>query len=183
MFIVGRDTHAERDLTPEQQLASLERKRISKLHNTRVMQPLDLTPRNDPLEDLVVYVEPTKIPPTPPASELVASPVVPPPNEPRPPSPELPEYEVLQVVQEYRSTRLYAEVLVPSLSPASDLEDKRRIARAIAELEGFDSMTVYCTREARKAHYNMDFATQNPDVLVQGYLGDLERGRFRSYRD
>ena len=74
------------------------------------------------------------------------------------------------------------EVLVPSLSPATPTRERRRVARAIVELEGLQDLTLYCNREARQAHYSMEFADLHPEALIQGLLGTLERGRFKPYR-
>ncbi len=98
------------------------------------------------------------------------------------PPPEFPEYEILFQTDDPLGRRVFAEVLVPALSPRTPKRDRRRIARAIAKLEGLDDLTLYCTRQAREAHYSMDYADAHPDALARGLLGALERGRFRPYK-
>ncbi len=94
----------------------------------------------------------------------------------------LPYYEVLHVINEFDSRRIYAEVLIPSLSRDMPLKKLKQIVKAIAEHERFDSMTVYRTRLARRAHYSMEFADGHPEALAEGLVGDYERGRFKPYK-
>lgn len=98
------------------------------------------------------------------------------------PAADVPEYEILFRTDDPLGRRVYAEVLVPSLSPDTPTRERRRVARAIVELEGLQDLTLYCSREARRAHYSMEFADRHPEALVQGLLGTLERGRFKPYR-
>lgn len=95
---------------------------------------------------------------------------------------DVPEYEILFRTDDPLGRRVYAEVLVPSLSPATPTRERRRVARAIVELEGLQDLTLYCNRDARQAHYSMEFADLHPEALIQGLLGTLERGRFKPYR-
>ncbi len=102
------------------------------------------------------------------------------PERPSPP-PGFPEYEILFQTDDPLGRRVYAEVLVPALSPQTRKRDRRRVSRTIAKLEGLDDLTLYCTRQAREAHYSMDYADAHPDALARGLLGSLERGRFATY--
>lgn len=94
----------------------------------------------------------------------------------------LPEHEILFRTDDPLGRRVYGEVLVPSLSRHTPPRERRTIARAIAEFEGLDDLTLYCTLAAREAHYSMDYADQYPSALAEGLLGTLERGRFKAYR-
>ena len=102
------------------------------------------------------------------------------PERPAPP-PGFPEYEILFQTDDPLGRRVFAEVLVSALSPRTPKRDRRRVSRVIAELEGLDDLTLYCTRQAHEAHYSMDFADAHPDALARGLLGTLERGRFKPY--
>ncbi len=93
----------------------------------------------------------------------------------------LPEHEILFRTDDPLGRRIYAEVLVPSLSRHTPPGECRTIARAIAEFEGLDDLTLYCTLAAREAHYSMDYADQYPSALAEGLLGTLERGTFKPY--
>ena len=95
--------------------------------------------------------------------------------------PGFPVYEILFQTDDPLGRRVYAEVLVPALSPQTPKRDRRRVSRTIAELEGIDDLTLYCTRQAREAHYSMDYSDAHPNALAQGLLGSLERGRFKAY--
>lgn len=123
------------------------------------------------------------------SSTLVATALKPQPARPsarvadRPRPGHLPEYELLHAAREYGSQKLYAEVLVPSLSPQSPVEERKQIMTEIAAFEGFESGTLYCTRQAREAHYSMDYADRHPQALSQGLLGTYEGGRFKPYKD
>ncbi len=103
------------------------------------------------------------------------------PERPSPP-PGFPEYEILFQTDDPLGRRVYAEVLVTALSPRTPKRDRRRVSRKIAELEGLDDLTLYCTRQAHEAHYSMDYADRHPDALARGLLGSLERGRFKPYK-
>ena len=103
------------------------------------------------------------------------------PERPAPP-PGFPEYEILFQTDDPLGRRVYAEVLVTALSPQTPKRDRRRVSRTIAELEGLDDLTLYCTRQAHEAHYSMDYADRHPDALARGLLGSLERGRFKPYK-
>jgi len=103
------------------------------------------------------------------------------PERPSPP-PGFPEYEILFQTDDPLGRRVYAEVLVTALSPRTPKRDRRRVSRKIAELEGLDDLTLYCTRQAHEAHYSMDYADRHPDALTRGLLGSLERGRFKPYK-
>ncbi len=96
--------------------------------------------------------------------------------------PSLPAYEVLRSTDAYRSERRYAEILIPGLSPQTPLKEQARIVRAIAQREGFDSMTLYRTPEAREANYSMDYADRHPMALHDGLIGEYERGKFSPHR-
>ncbi len=98
------------------------------------------------------------------------------------PPPGFPEYEILFQTDDPLGRRVYAEVLVTALSPQTPKRDRRRVSRTIAELEGLDDLTLYCTRQAHEAHYSMDYADAHPDALARGLLGSLERGRFKPYK-
>ena len=98
------------------------------------------------------------------------------------PPPGFPDYEILFQTDDPLGRRVYAEVLVLALSPQTPKRDRRRVSRTIAELEGLDDLTLYCTRQAHEAHYSMDFADRHPDALARGLLGSLERGRFKPYK-
>ncbi len=98
------------------------------------------------------------------------------------PPPGFPKYEILFQTDDPLGRRVYAEVLVPALSPRTPKRDRRRVSRKIAELEGLDDLTLYCTRQAHEAHYSMDYADRHPDALARGLLGSLERGRFKPYK-
>ncbi len=102
-------------------------------------------------------------------------------ERPRPP-PGFPEYEILFQTDDPLGRRVFAEVLVTALSPQTPKRDRRRVSRTIAELEGLDDLTLYCTRQAHEAHYSMDYADAHPDALARGLLGSLERGRFKPYK-
>lgn len=91
-------------------------------------------------------------------------------------------YEVLRAIPEFNSKKVYAEVLVPTLSLEMPRKELKRIVKAIAEHEGFYSMTVYRTRLAREAHYSMELADAHPRALAEGLLGEYERGRFKPYK-
>ena len=93
--------------------------------------------------------------------------------------PIFPPYEVLHAITEYRSSKIFAEVLVPSLYRKTPIKELRRAVKAIATQEGFDNITVYRTRAARQAHYSMAFADAHPRALKSGLLGTYSRGRFR----
>lgn len=95
--------------------------------------------------------------------------------------PGVPEYQVLLSIDGLSRDRTYGEVLIPELSPRMPLKERERIARIIAEHESLDSLTLYSTREARLAHYSMDYADGHPDALKKGLVGILERGRFKPY--
>ena len=95
---------------------------------------------------------------------------------------QLPHYEILHAISEFNSTRIYAEVLIPDLPRDMPAKRLKRLVKAIAEHEGFDSMTVYRTRLARKAHYSMSFADDHPEALAEGLVGDYSRGRFKAYK-
>ncbi len=97
------------------------------------------------------------------------------------PPPGFPEYEILFQTDDPLGRRVYAEVLVPALSAQTPKRDRRRVSRTIAELEGIDDLTLYCTRQAHEAHYSMDYSDTHPDALARGLLGSLERGRFEEY--
>ena len=103
------------------------------------------------------------------------------PERPAPP-PGFPEYEILFQTDDPLGRRVFAEVLVSALSPRTPKRDRRRVSRVIAELEGLDDLTLYCTRQAHEAHYSMDYADAHPDALARGLLGTLERGRFKPYK-
>jgi hypothetical protein len=94
----------------------------------------------------------------------------------------LPEHRILFKTDDPLGRRVYGEVLVPSLSRLTPPGERRTIARAIAEFEGLDDLTLYCTLAAREAHYSMDYADRHPSALAAGLLGTLERGRFKPYR-
>lgn len=91
-------------------------------------------------------------------------------------------YEVLRAIPEFNSKKIYAEVLVPTLSLDMPRKELKRIVKTIAEHEGFYSMTVYRTRLAREAHYSMELADAHPRALAEGLLGEYERGRFKPYK-
>ncbi len=93
----------------------------------------------------------------------------------------LPEHEILFRTDDPLGRRVYGEVLVRSLSRHTPSRERRTIARAIADFEGLDDLTLYCTLAAREAHYSMDYADQYPCALAEGLLGTLERGRFKAY--
>ncbi len=94
---------------------------------------------------------------------------------------DLPEYELLHANKDFKSDKVYAEILVPSLRSDAPHEVKQLIVDAIAKREGLDIVTVYCTREARQAHYSMDFHDEHPDALDVGYVGEYEKGRLWMY--
>ena len=95
---------------------------------------------------------------------------------------QLPHYEILHAISEFNSTRIYAEVLIPDLPRDMPAKSLKRLVKAIAEHESFDSMTVYRTRLARKAHYSMSFADAHPQALAEGLVGNYRRGRFKAHK-
>ena len=95
---------------------------------------------------------------------------------------QLPHYEVLHAINDFNSTRIYAELLIPGLPRDMPEKSLKRLLRAIAEYEGFDNMTVYRTRLARKAHYSMSFADAHPEALAEGLVGNYRRGRFKAHK-
>ena len=97
------------------------------------------------------------------------------------PPPGFPKYEILFQTDDPLGRRVYAEVLVPALSPHTPKQHRRQVSRTIAKLEGLDDLTLYCTRQAHEAHYSMDYADRHPEALARGLLGSLERGRFKPY--
>ncbi len=125
---------------------------------------------------------PAAVPPGGPAKPSPPQAAVPAKRRPSNVAPGVPDYEVLFSIDAFGNDRRYGEILVPSLSPRTLPGERRRIAEAIAQLEQLDDLTLYCTREAREAHYSMDFAETHPRALDQGLLGSLERGRFRVHR-
>ena len=94
---------------------------------------------------------------------------------------DLPAYELLHANKDFKSDKVYAELLIPSLRSEASHEVKQRIVDAIAQREGLDIVTVYCTPEARQAHYSMDFYDEHPDALDVGYVGEYEKGRLWMY--
>ena len=89
---------------------------------------------------------------------------------------------MLRAIPEFNSKKVYAEVLAPNLSRDMSRKELKRIVKAIAEREGFDSMTVYRTRLAREVQYSMELADTHPRALAEGLLGEYERGKFRPYK-
>ena len=89
---------------------------------------------------------------------------------------------MLRAIPEFNSKKVYAEVLAPNLSRDMSRKELKRIVKAIAEHEGFDSMTVYRTRLAREVRYSMELADTHPRALAEGLLGEYERGKFRPYK-
>ncbi len=149
-------------------------------------------PEPAPVLERVPSPEPVPVPEADPVeaarTALAADPIVEKPavasresDRPDPP-PGFPEYEILFQTDDPLGRRVFAEVLVPALSPQTPKRDRRRVSRTIADLEGLDDLTLYCTRQAHEAHYSMDFADAHPDALANGLLGSLERGRFKPYK-
>jgi hypothetical protein len=103
-------------------------------------------------------------------------------KEPAPPDDLFPTYEVLHTVGELRGCRTYGEVLLPSATPATPMKELAEYAKLIARKEGFDSMTLYRTLDARQAHYSMVYADAHPDALTEGLLGVYDRGRFKPHK-
>lgn len=92
------------------------------------------------------------------------------------------DYTVLFRTDNPTDSRVFGEVLVPTLSPQTPNSERRRVARAVAALEGLDDLTLYCTRQAHEAHYSMEYSSLYPDALDEGLLGRLERGRFKPHK-
>jgi len=112
-----------------------------------------------------------------PQPPIPSSPVVPKQVENKQP-PELPPYEILHSAW-ISPTRKYAEILVPSLSTQSPKKEIKRVAKALVKKENLYRLVLYCTREARKAHYSMDYSDTHPQALSQGLLCYIDRGWFR----
>lgn len=127
----------------------------------------------------------------PPALPAVPEPVISPPqpviaeqhSAPAAPQVEqLPPYEVLHAVGDLRGQRTYGEILLPTISQTAAAPRLGEWVKQIAKREGFDLMTIYSSREAREAHYSMEYADQHPGALAAGLLGVYEQGRFKPIR-
>ncbi|GEM_PF-3229053 len=88
----------------------------------------------------------------------------------------LPAYEVIDKLKRMDGV-MHGEVLVPSYSQAMPAADRQRVAKSIAEQEGFDVVLLFSTRDAQKAAYSESFSNAHPDASA-GYLGEWGDGKF-----
>ncbi len=90
---------------------------------------------------------------------------------------DLPSYEVLESF-ELGTGEVVGEVLVESTSRETPVSEREDVARRIGDREGFDQVTLYCSREAQQANSSASFAATHPDAMRTCYLGDLRGGTF-----
>lgn len=91
---------------------------------------------------------------------------------------ELPDYTILDEVN-LLVGGYYGDVLVPSLTPDTQVEELEAVAGQIAQAEGFDEISLYCTEEAYRANFSASFLEDHPDALKDGFLGHYKDGVFR----
>ena len=76
--------------------------------------------------------------------------------------------------------KIYGDILLPSFSRSTSVTVIEKVARKIAEAEGFDQVSFYSTEEAYKANMSSSFLNSHPDALKTGFLGSLKDGKFTS---
>ncbi len=118
-----------------------------------------------------------------PAVLMLASACVPtadeaaPDQESQTPDSEIPDYTVLGVVDQLQGGT-YGDVLTFSLSRETPAVERTRIARKIAEREGFQELSLYCSREAWEANFSAEAQEKYPNALSNCLLGSLKGREF-----
>ena len=96
---------------------------------------------------------------------------------------EVPEYTVIEEIARIDGVK-HVDVLIPSYSWDTPIEQRVQVARSIAYLEGYDqgehTICLFSDRVAHKAQYSSSYAEQHPDH-ERGYLGSLENGEFSNW--
>ena len=90
---------------------------------------------------------------------------------------EIPDYTVLDVVDQPQGGT-YGDVLTFSLSRETPAAERARIARTIAEREGFQELSLYCSREAWEANFSAEAQEKYPNALSNCLLGSLKGREF-----
>ncbi len=91
----------------------------------------------------------------------------------------VPAYTVVFKQNMIAPAGVLVEVVVPSLSRQTPLEDVARLATAILTLEAGDRLNIYATHAAYLANGDDDYGKRHPRALAEGYLGRVENGTFR----
>ncbi len=95
------------------------------------------------------------------------------------PTQRIPGYEVLDETKlSDGSGEICVEVLVESLSRATPVAERERIARVIAARQSTTYVLLYCTRIAMKANYSLKAKNANPGALEDGFLGEFRHNKF-----
>ncbi len=90
----------------------------------------------------------------------------------------LPDYEVLDVAHMIDGGKT-VEILVPSYSRDTPIEELKRFTEEIARIDGYIRISLYCTEEAYRAEHSRTYYSEHPKAKEEGYLGFYEYGRFR----
>ncbi len=97
----------------------------------------------------------------------------------------LPGYRVLFKIRVPDITmpdgRVFGDVLIPSLSPATPSKEREDIARRICRQERMDDISLYSTEEAYEANMSAIYRESHPDAMNTGYLGLIKDGKFHDY--
>lgn len=93
----------------------------------------------------------------------------------------LPRYEVLDVTHMIDGGK-NAEIMVPSYSRDTPIEELSRFTEEIARRNDFFWISLYCTEEAYKAKHSPSYYRAHPDAVKEGYLGQYAYGEFRPPR-
>lgn len=88
----------------------------------------------------------------------------------------LPSYTIIQSIKLLSGGR-QADILIPEFSRDTPEELRRKTAFGILQTENLVSLSLYSTREARKANMSSSFAEKNPDAK-QGILGEIYNGKW-----
>ena len=91
---------------------------------------------------------------------------------------DLPRYEVLDVAHMIDGGKT-VEILVPSYSRDTPIEELKRFTEEIARIDGYIRISLYCTEEAYRAEHSHTYYREHPKAKEEGYLGFYEYGRFR----
>ena len=99
---------------------------------------------------------------------------------PAPKKPQRQGYPTYRVLSEDRSIekRVFAKILIPSLSPRTKPEEIERICRIICYEESIDECSFYSTMEAYEASNSDSYRLEHPEALKDGYLGKMQNDKF-----
>ncbi len=88
---------------------------------------------------------------------------------------DLPSYTVLSRVNRIDGSGVDGDVLVSSFSKEIPLDILEKTLQSIAQKEGLDLVSLYCTEDAYKANFSASFLAEHPNALENGYLGRLKK--------